>query len=410
MRTLLVTGTGGAGRTTVAAATAVAASTPGRRVLLLSTDRDASLDGVLGPVPPPAGDGRGPQQDGTAPLPIAPVGSVPGLWAARVDAAAAFRADAGAVQQRLGSLLDLLGAAPLDPEELTELPGADAFALLRALRDTAGGWDLVVVDLPPVHDALAALALPAQLRRYIARLVPRERQAARALRPVLAQLAGVPAPGAWAYEAAARADRELAGAQAVIEDAATTVRLVVAAGTHAADAVRRARTGLALYGHRLEAVVANRMLPAESPDPWLTELAAHRRKEVRALRAELAGTPTALHEMPHLGREPHGAEDLARLAAQPPADAPEGPAAPPWTTEDRLAAEGHFLWRLPLPGATRDTVDLVRRGDELVVDAEGYRRILPLPSALRRCTVAGAALRDGALQVRFAPDPGLWPR
>lgn len=172
MRTLLVTGTGGAGRTTVAAATAVAASTPGRRVLLLSTDRDASLDGVLGPVPPPAGDGRGPQQDGTAPLPIAPVGSVPGLWAARVDAAAAFRADAGAVQQRLGSLLDLLGAAPLDPEELTELPGADAFALLRALRDTAGGWDLVVVDLPPVHDALAALALPAQLRRYIARLVP----------------------------------------------------------------------------------------------------------------------------------------------------------------------------------------------------------------------------------------------
>ncbi|MFF7211989.1 ArsA family ATPase [Streptomyces sp. NPDC008238] len=409
MRTLLVTGTGGAGRTTVAAATAVAASSPGRRVLLLSADRDASLDRVLGPAPAPARDG-GARPDGAASPPIAPVPSVPGLWAARVDAAAAFRADAGAVQQRLGSLLDLLGAAPLDPEELTELPGADAFALLRALRDTAGGWDLVVVDLPPVHDALAAFALPEQLRRYIARLIPRERQAARALRPVLAQLAGVPVPGAWAYEAAARADRELATAQAVIEDTATTVRLVVAPGTYAADAVRRARAGLALYGHRLEAVVANRLLPDGSPDPWLAELAGHRRKEVLALRAELAGTPTALHELPHFGREPRGPEDLARLAAEPPADAPEGPAAPPWTTEDRLASEGHFLWRLPLPGATRDTVDLVRRGDELVVDAEGYRRILPLPSALRRCSVAGAALRDGALQVRFAPDPGLWPR
>jgi arsenite-transporting ATPase len=78
--------------------------------------------------------------------------------------------------------------------------------------------------------------------------------------------------------------------------------------------------------------------------------------------------------------------------------------------QDRLADEGCFVWTLPLPGATREGLDLVRRGDELVVDAGGFRRIVPLPSALRRCTVAGAALREGALQVRFTPDPGLWPR
>jgi arsenite-transporting ATPase len=35
---------------------------------------------------------------------------------------------------------------------------------------------------------------------------------------------------------------------------------------------------------------------------------------------------------------------------------------------------------------------------------------VPLPSALRRCTVDGAALRDGTLAVRFAPDSRLWPR
>jgi arsenite-transporting ATPase len=29
---------------------------------------------------------------------------------------------------------------------------------------------------------------------------------------------------------------------------------------------------------------------------------------------------------------------------------------------------------------------------------------------LRRCTVAGAALRDGELRIRFAPDPELWPQ
>jgi arsenite-transporting ATPase len=386
VRTLLVTGPGGSGRTTIAAATAAAEARRGRRVLLLPAHRGGAFSGDL-----------------------------PGVRVIRTDPAASFRADALDVQGRLGSVLDLLGATPLDPEELTELPGTGTFALLRALRDAASEdvWDLVVADLPPVHEALAALALPEQLRRYLGRLVPAERQAARALRPVLAQLAGVPMPGERLYEAAGRADAELAAAQAVIEDAGTTVRLVVEPGAHAADAIRHARTGLALYGHRLEAVIANRLLPAASPDPWLTELSAQQHKELRALRAELAQTP--LHAVPHLGREPLSADDLAELAL-PEQALPElpGPAgdrrAKPWTVEDRLASDGHFLWRLPLPGATRERLDLVRRGDELVIDTEGFRRILPLPSALRRCTVAGASLRDGALSVRFEPDPSLWPR
>lgn len=72
--------------------------------------------------------------------------------------------------------------------------------------------------------------------------------------------------------------------------------------------------------------------------------------------------------------------------------------------------EGVLLWTVPLPGAVREDLDLLRRGDELVITAGRFRRIVPLPSALRRCTVAGAGLRDGDLRVRFTPDPGLWPR
>ncbi len=68
------------------------------------------------------------------------------------------------------------------------------------------------------------------------------------------------------------------------------------------------------------------------------------------------------------------------------------------------------MWRIPLPGAARSDLGLVRRGDELVLTVGRFRHIAPLPSALRRCTVSGAALRGGVLSVRFTPDPGLWPR
>ena len=85
-------------------------------------------------------------------------------------------------------------------------------------------------------------------------------------------------------------------------------------------------------------------------------------------------------------------------------------AAVPWPLIDRRAEDGVLVWHIPLPGALRDELDLIRRGDELVITAGPFHRIVDLPSALRRCTVDGAGLTDGELRIRFRPDPALWPR
>ncbi|MEV7444297.1 ArsA-related P-loop ATPase [Streptomyces sp. NPDC091204] len=383
MHTLLITGPGGAGRTTVAAATALAAARHGRRVLLLSGDIGDPLAALTGEEP------------------------VPGLRVARVDSGEEFREELVALQERGSALLAMVGARPLGAEELTELPGAEQFALLRALRRAAAapGTDLVVVDMPPLHQTLSTLALPAQLRRYLARLLPAEKQAARALRPVLAQLAGVPMPAQWLYEAAARWDEELAAVQAVVEADTTELRLVAEPGPAAADALRLGRLGLALHRLPVRDLVANRTLPRDRADPWLAGLAAQQEKYA----AEWAGEIPVV-TLAHLGRDPRGPQDLERLAA---ADGllPEPPAPrAAWAVEDRLAADGVLVWVVPLPGAHKSDLDLVRRGDELLLTAGPYRRIVPLPAALRRCTVTGAALTAGELRIRFTPDPGLWPR
>ncbi|WP_336318378.1 ArsA family ATPase [Streptomyces lavendofoliae] len=380
MRTILVTGPGGAGRTTVAAATALGAARGGRRTLLLTGDRAVPGDWF----------DEGPD-GGHRPV------------VRHVDSGAHFRTELLALQERAAPALGLLGATPLAGEELTELPGSDRFALLDALREAAAeDWDLLVVDMPPVLDAVAVLALPEQLRRYLRRLLPPERQAARALRPVLAQLAGVPMPADWLYEAAARRDAELAAVQALIEDPRTTVRLVAEPGPAAARTLRTARAGLALYRLATEPVVANRMLPTTSADPWLAGLAAQQQAHLKAM-GDGEGDP---RELPHLGHAPRTAGDLARL--EPPA-APPAPV-PPWTVEDRREADGVLVWRVALPGADKPDLGLVRRGDELVLTTGPFRRAVPLPSVLRRCAVSGAALDDGVLSVRFVPDPDLWPR
>ncbi|WP_405912077.1 ArsA family ATPase [Streptomyces sp. NBC_00963] len=379
MRTVLVTGLGGAGRTTVAAATALAAAREGERVLLLSTDPDP-------------GESLSAARDA-------------GVRAERIDSGAHFRTELLALQERGAAALDLLGAARLEEEELTELPGAGQLALLHVLRTVdSAEWDLTVVDMPPVQETLAVLALPEQLRRYLRRLLPPERQAARALRPMLAQLAGVPMPAQWVYGTTARWEDELAAVQARIDDPDTTVRLVAEPGPAATRALRTARTGIALYRRTLDLVVANRLLPTGSRDPWLAALAAQQQEHLKELSACFGDVDVA--ELPHLGRAPRTADELVPLERP----AARRAAAPEWSVEDRLADDGVLVWQLPLPGAVKEELGLVRRGDELLLTAGPFRRTVTLPSALRRCTVEGAGLTDGVLGIRFAPDPGLWPQ
>ena len=68
-----------------------------------------------------------------------------------------------------------------------------------------------------------------------------------------------------------------------------------------------------------------------------------------------------------------------------------------------------FLLTLRLPLAARGEVEASRSGDDLVVTVAGHRRLLTLPSVLRRCLVTGGAVEDGRLTVRFRPDVRYWP-
>ncbi|MFF2626132.1 ArsA family ATPase [Kitasatospora griseola] len=382
-RTVLISGPESA---RIAAATALHHARQGSTTLLLAADDPhRAVDDLLGVR-------LGPEA----------VELEPCLAAARMDEQAAFRAALDGYRDRLAPALDLIGAQPLDPDELAPLPGTRALALLRALPRAEA--EVLVVAAPPPAELIATLALPAQLERYLARLLPEQRQAARALRPLLAGLAGVPMPTDKLFEARAAASAALAEAAAVIAAPGTTVRLVLDAARPAPRALARIRAGLALHGLPLDAVVAHGAHPAgavDSPDPWLARTAARQREQLAEIAEQL--------NVPLLTvRQPDSLQALAEELY--PAGAPRIPApAEPWT-EDRLAAENQLIWHLPLPGADRTDLELLRRGDELVLGAGSYRRVVALPSALRRCTVSGAGLVDGTLSVRFTPDPALWPR
>jgi arsenite-transporting ATPase len=118
--------------------------------------------------------------------------------------------------------------------------------------------------------------------------------------------------------------------------------------------------------------------------------------------AEQSFAPLPIHVVPNLPAEPVGRDALAAVGAE--LYGASDPFAPP-SVEPPLRMTADEL-TLALPGADRDDVDLARKGDELIITAGPYRRILALPAALARRKITGASLRDGLLRVRWSASGG----
>jgi arsenite-transporting ATPase len=388
MRVLLFTGKGGVGKTTTAAATAALAASRGLKTLVLSTDPAHSLADALG-----------------VPLSGEPTLVADGLLAMQVDAQRAFEQSWRDVQDYLRGVLERAGVDALQADELTVLPGAEeVLALLELRRQAASGlYDLVVVDCAPTGETLRLLALPEALRWYVDKVFPAQRRALRAVRPLLARVATVPEDGV--FEAVARLHAELTEVRDLLTGPDASVRLVLTPEAVVVAEARRTLTSLALYGYRVDGVVANRVLP-DSADPWVRGWVEAQGVQLAAVRADAAPLPVLV--APYAGSEPVGLDALVGFGSDLYGESDPTAAA---CTEDLLTvtrdADG-FLLSLALPLARLTDVDLARSGDELVVTVAGHRRLLALPSALRRCDVAGARLVDGRLVVRFEPDPALW--
>ena len=276
-RTILVTGAGGVGKTTVAAALAVRAARAGVRTLVVTVDPARRLASALGVRD--LGDEPQPHEDEAH------------LWAAMLDSQASWRA---------------VAMRHADPEVATRLadneffraasehfPASQSYAAAdqAATFVQARAWDLVVVDTPPSGGGIDFFTAPAQmadlvggrLLRWITGgpLPGRRFFYNRAARPMLRVADTILGSDLLqrvseflldlrtTYDGVARRGREI---ETVLRDAATLV-VTTADPAPVAEAVRFFRQ-LPELASTPAAVVFNRALPKEwagvKPNPNLS--------------------------------------------------------------------------------------------------------------------------------------------
>src|SRR5207248_8044528 len=98
-----------------------------------------------------------------------------------------------------------------------------------------------------------------------------ERKVVKLARPLLSRMTTLPIAGDEVFAATRRFYDRLDGVRELLTDPARTgVRLVVNPERMVIAEARRTHTYLSLFGYRVDAVVANRLLPDEIVDPWFT--------------------------------------------------------------------------------------------------------------------------------------------
>jgi arsenite-transporting ATPase len=387
-RTILYTGKGGVGKTSVAAATARRCAAAGLRTVIVSTDPahslSDSLDAELGGTPAKIGDN---------------------LWGQEVQAQDEMERHWEAVQDWMGEMLAEQGIDRITADELTVPPGMDELFSLLQIKDhhQSGEFDAVVVDCAPTGETLRLLSFPDVASWWLEKVFPIERRLMAAARPFARTLLDVKLPPERVFDDVERLVSNLVSMNGILRDRSTTsIRLVMNPDRMVIREAMRTYTYLNLYGYLTDAVVVNRIFPEAAGDGYFAGWRALQQEQMELVRSAFAPVPILTAQ--YMDQEVIGAEMLDRLGDELFESADPAAILHTDVSQELVSSNGSATLRLAMPFVEKGDIDLKKIGLDVVVRVGGQKRTIILPATMAAYRPRSAQFEDGALSVRFEKE------
>jgi arsenite-transporting ATPase len=385
MRTILFTGKGGVGKTTISAATGILASQYGHRTIIISADAAHSLSDVL-----------------EIELSDFPRKITKNLYAQEIDVQREIEKNWGTIQEYLTKFFNSQGINNIEADEMSIFPGMEELFSLMQIRKYHDDkkFDLIIIDCAPTGDTLRLLSAPEITNWYLKHIFPIQRTAAKAIRPVASRVLPFPFPSDDVFESIKIITSQIQGLNDILRDSGnSTIRLIVNPEKMVIKEAQRAFTYFNLFNYSVDLIIVNKKIPETVKDPffkqWKIIQTEHRKtiserffpipiRELNLFEEEVVG----IKQLEKIGRILYENEDPTNIFYS------EKPF--------KIEKNGNvYNFSINLPFVKKEEIDLYQKGEELIIKAGKYKRNILLPRVLINLKIKEAKFKDHTLSILF---------
>jgi arsenite-transporting ATPase len=397
MRTIVFTGKGGVGKTSIAAATGVKAASMGYRTLVISTDPAHSLgdsfEVELGP---------------------SPVKIAENLYGQEVSVYGDLTLNWEIVRSHFAHLMEVQGIKGIYVEEMGVLPGMEELFSLSYIKryNESNEYDLLVVDCAPTGETLRLLSLPETFGWILKMIKTLEKYVVKpVIRPLSKKISKLHefVPEVEVYDQVENLFSSVDGIIGLLSDGTkTTVRLVMNPEKMVIKESMRALTYLNLYNITVDQVVINRVFMDDVDGEYMSEWKSIQQNYIGQIERSFA--PIPITKVPLFRREVLGLDMLKTVGDVVYGD--KNPIDIFYREEHTLITkidEGHYIMKIRLPFVfdNRMEANVLQVGDSLTLRIGNYQKGVVLPVFLAGMRVAEAGYENEFLKIDFRKkEPG----
>ena len=384
----IITGKGGVGKTSVAAAHAVRSAAEGANTLLVSADMAHNL-GDLFQV-----------RAGGYVEEIAPC-----LSLLELDPYLLMREEYPGVNKAIANLSGSAGAAVGEIGDSYMIPGFENLFSLLKIRDLyrSGVYDRIIVDCAPTGETLSLLKLPELLSWYVEKFSPVGRMITRILTPVAKVRYKMDLPDKKAMDELGHLFTDLVSLQELLKDPdICRVRLVCIPERMVVEETRRSYMYLGLYNYPVDSVFINRILPENTGSAFMEHWRRIQSSYLEELESVFTEIPVT--RIPWYPAEIRGMEAVRTLTEDVlgAADLFDRPVRT--DNEVYTETEDGYSLTIRIPGGDRGDVQVTAHDMDVDVRIRNFQRSIPLPGVLRGAKVLSTQVEEGTLTISFAKN------
>ncbi len=382
MRVLLFTGKGGVGKTTVASATALKTASLGYKTLIISTDPAHSLSDAfqmeLNPFPTKVREN---------------------LYAMEVNVEYELEKHWSVIKEYLEAFFRSQGIDDVVAEELAIFPGFDEMASLLHLLEyhEKRSYDVIILDCAPTGETLRLLSVPEVAKWYMNRFFGIEKKLLRIVKPIAEPLVNVPLPSEEVMNKIQELYVKFGKLKEILESEETTVRIVMNPEKMVIKESERAFTYLNLFGYHVDCVIVNKIFPKDVGE-YLSNWIEIQNRYVEEIKQRFPLPMFKLHfrdrevvgeELESVANEIYGERDPTEIFYR-------------HRPMEIKKVDGYSVLSINVPFIEKKDLKMLKRGEELIIIARNWKRIVFLPQSLALKDVVRAEFKGERLNVYFA--------